>query len=814
MKLMTRPTLILALAALLLPVGRLAAQSAIPPELQALLAQPGAADLIRAKLQQSGLTPDQIRTRLQASGYSGSLLDSYLSAATPGSASSVSIDEVKAMAALGLTPPTAATAATSGDTAHPVVPVEPPSGVFGVDVFRRSTTQFQPMVSGPVPPDYRLGPGDQLVLILTGEVETTQQLSVTREGFVLIPQVGQVFLSNLTLEQAKNVLYDRLGRVYSGVRRGAGARTQFELSVANVRAVQVYVIGEVTTPGAYQLSALATTTGALYTAGGVTEHANLRKIVVRRAGKEVASFDLYDYLLRGDVSKDIRLENGDVVFVGVRERRVNVAGNVRRPAAYDVAPTETLADLVTNAGGLQADAALSHISISRIIPASQRVAGAPDRMRLDVTPASGVVPALPLEDADVVTIYGVADAERNEVEVAGSVYLPGKFGFEPGMKLSALVARAGGLLPGTYAGRAQIARLVAETQTRRMVGVVLPADSAAPWTSDVVLEDHDIITIFSRLTMRPERTVTIVGAVNEPKTVPYREGMTVRDLVLLANGLAPGASLDSAEVARLPVDRRPGQLAQTIRFALDSTYIFDHDTLGRPLLPPGGKFRASGAPEIPLQPWDNVLILAQPDFQYHETVVITGEVKFPGSYSLQRRDERLSDLITRAGGLTGRAYAEGVRFERATDAVGRIDIDLPDALRHPTSRSNLVLQNGDKVEVPVYEPSVRVQGAVNSPGSVLWQRGRSLGDYVSSAGGLANNADGSRASVRQANGEIQTRHGGFLFFGHREPTPGPGSVVTVPVEKEEIYHDRSGMFAAIASMIASTATIFIVLSRK
>ncbi|HET7041307.1 MAG TPA: polysaccharide biosynthesis/export family protein, partial [Gemmatimonadales bacterium] len=348
MKLTRSAALLLAL----LPAGplALAAQQPSQAAVQAALQQPGAADAIRARLQASGLTPDQVRARLQASGYSGSLLDAYLGPNAPQTASGpASSDQLAAMHALGLD--AAAVAAPPIDTGKVVTPPEAHSGVFGVDVFRRSTTQFLPLVSGPVPPDYRLGPGDQLVLILTGDVELTDQLAITREGFVLIPQVGQVFLSGLTMEQARSLLYDRLGRVYSGVRRSANATTRFELSVANVRAVQVYVIGEVTQPGAYQLSALGTTLTALYTAGGVTERANLRKVEVRRSGKVLATFDLYDYLLHGDVSKDVRLENGDVVYVGVRERRAAISGNVSRPAQYDLAPGETLADLVAAAGG-------------------------------------------------------------------------------------------------------------------------------------------------------------------------------------------------------------------------------------------------------------------------------------------------------------------------------------------------------------------------------------------------------------------------------------------------------------------------------
>jgi polysaccharide export outer membrane protein len=805
----TGPLAVLLLA--LLPTGPLAAQQPSQAAVQAAMQQPGAADAIRARLRESGMTPDQIRARLQAAGYSGSLLDSYLGDSTAAAGAQASADHIAAMRALGLAP--ADTPAPPVETGRVAAPEALPSGVFGVDVFRRSTTQFLPMVSGPVPPEYRLGPGDQLVLILTGDVELTHQLGITREGFVLIPQVGQIFLSNLTMDQAKNLLADRLGRVYSGVRRNNAGSTRFELSVANVRAVQVYVLGEVTQPGAYQVSALGTTLTALYAAGGVTERANLRSVTVRRPGRPAASFDLYDYLLRGSVENDIRLENGDVVFVGVRERRATVNGNVNRPAAYDLAVGETMADLVEAAGGLQADAAVARISISRILPAAERRSGEPQRVTLDVSPVEGRFPPMPIEDGDVVTVYGVPEAERNFVEIGGSVYLPGKFGYAPGLTLSVLIQKAGGLQPATYAGRAHISRLNPTDQTRRIIPVVLPEDSTTPWANDIALEDRDAITIYNRLAMRPDRTITIVGAVNAPKRVAWREGMTLRDLVLEGGGLAPGASLDSAEIARLPIDRSRGQLATTLRVALDSTYLFDRDSLGRFIGPPGGPFRTSGAPEVALQPWDNVLILRQPEFEYQRTVTIVGEVRFPGTYALRTKNDRIADLVGRAGGLNDRAYPDGVQFLRTADGVGRINIDLPRALRNPRARDNIVLQPGDTVIVPEFQPSVKVVGAVNSPGSVLWQPGRPLSYYIGAAGGLAHNGDGRRASVRQANGEVESRRGGFLIFGGRDPKATAGATILVPVQPPEEYRDKTGLYAALASMIASTATIFIALTR-
>src|SRR5881628_1599103 len=531
---------------------------------QAIQQNPGLADVIRQRLSQSGMTPDQIRARLQAAGYPPTLLDAYLGGATPGQAQPPpGLQEVAAIQALGL--PTVAVQVESLPVDTGLVNAAAREGaggrhsaVFGVDVFRRTTTQFLPLLSGPVPPDYRLGPGDVTVLILTGDVELAYTLQVTREGFILIPQVGQVFVANLTLDQLRDVLYTRLGRVYSGVRR-SNATTRFDISVANVRTNQVYVVGEVTQPGAYQISSLGTVLTALYVAGGVTERANMRLVELRRLGKTIATLDLYDYLLRGDTRSDVRLETGDVVFVGVHGTRVQTTGAVRRPAVYELKPGESLVDLIHASGGLRPDAAMKRLSVFRLMPAAERGPGAPPRAVIDValTPAP-----------------------------SGSVQGP---------------------LP--------------------------PGDPPLPVSMpSMALEDGDSVVVDSVQALTGQYYVAIAGMVNKPGAYPWHQGMTLRDLVLLARGPRIGADLKEAEVARLPEDRAQGQLATTVRVPLDSTYLFERDTSGRYFGPPGLPFPGSGSPEVALKAYDNVLILRQPAFELQRTVQIQGEVTYPGTY--------------------------------------------------------------------------------------------------------------------------------------------------------------------------------------
>src|SRR5213593_788902 len=491
---------------------------------QAVQQNPGLTDVIRQRILQSGLSAEQVRARLAASGYPANLLDAYLSGTVSGAALPASALELAAIQALGV-PPVEQSLLSVDTGMIRMRGTNVSSRVFGVDVFRRTTTQFLPLLAGPVPPDYKLGPGDALVLILTGDVELAYTLQVTREGFILIPQVGQVFVSNLTLDQLRDVLYTRLGRVYSGVKRAPNATTRFDISVANVRANQVYVVGEVSQPGAYQISSLGTVLTALYAAGGLTERANMRAVEVRRLGKVVATLDLYDYLLRGDTRSDVRLETGDVVFVPVHGPRAQITGAVRRPAIYELEGGGSLASLIEDAGGFRPDAQLRRLSVFRLLSAAERGPGAPPRAVIDVA-------------------------------------------------LSAL-----------------------PSPKSRDRGSVAPGDPPVPVSMpEMALRDGDSVVVDELQPLSGQYYVSIVGVVNKPGVYPWREGMTLRDLMLLARGPGVGAYLKEAEIARMPEDRSQGQLAATVRVPMDSTYL-ERDSVARYVGPPGLPYPGRGAPE-------------------------------------------------------------------------------------------------------------------------------------------------------------------------------------------------------------------------
>ena len=684
--------------------------------------------------------------------------------------------------------------------------------VFGLDVFRSATSQFDPSLSGPVDANYRLGPGDRLVLILTGDVESSYDMPVTREGFVVIPQVGQVFVANLTLAEFERVLAARLARVYSGVRADNRGSTRFSVHVARLRSNQVYVVGDVSRPGSYVVSSAGTALTALYAAGGPTINGSLRNVQVRRGGQVMDTLDVYDYLVGGDASHDVRLQTGDLLFVPVHGARVRILGEIARPATYEIKPTESLNDLLRAAGGFKATASRQRVLIERILPPAERTATGRDRVTIDVSSSAlgGVGgPAIPLQDGDVVRVFPVAERVRNRIFVDGNVLQRGAQGLSPNMRLSDALRHAG-LKPDTYLGEVLVSRLRPDS-TRIQLRASL-ADTSGAVVNDIPLQEDDQIQVFSLTTFRPVRYVAIGGAVRRSGRVPYREGMTLRDLVLLANGVQEGAYLKEAEIARMPENRNGGRTASTIRVPLDSTYLFERGPDGRYIGPPGLPVPSGGEPDVPLKPYDNVLIMRQPDWALQRSVSIQGEVKFPGVYALTNKTERLSDVVRRAGGLTSEAYADGIVFLRRDNNIGRVGVELSSALRRYESADNLILRDGDNISIPPYNAVVTINGEVNMPSTVAYIRGKGIDYYINAAGGPTTKGDEDHAFVTQPSGKLESVREHF-FLPDQMPKPRPGSIVTVPTNEGKQKTDYLPLLTGLAQIIGSTVAIIVAVTR-
>lgn len=862
-------------AALFAPQVR-AQQLPTPDQARRLLeTRPDLVAQLRRQIADSGLTPDQIRARLRAAGYPEDLLDAYFPTAPrsrAGARDSLTTptptdDVLDAVAALGIADSvdtselratlrarsprllarrdSLAFAADSSrvmdDTLVDLINPRPRvdslgrlvttpnvretpfrsirrpvvdtgTTIFGLSVFSSSTTQFDPNLAGPVDATYRIGPGDRLVLIITGDAERAFTLDVTREGFVVIPGVGEVPVANLTMRELEDQLYAKLGRVYSGLGRAGSGTTHFSINLARLHANQVYVLGDVEQPGSYRVSSAGTALTALYTAGGPTKNGGMRRLEVRRGGKLIDTLDLYDYLLRADGSHDPRLQSGDVVFVPVHGPRVRVYGEVIRPGTYEMRRGESLTDVLRAAGGFTPEASRQRVQVSRILPPDQRDTTQQARVVIDVTssqPDPEAAPAFPLEAGDVVRVFRVSERVGRRVTVQGNVGTPGAVGFTPGMHLSDAIRLAGGLKPDAYLGQVLVSRLRGADSSRAELRAAL-RDISGRAINDIALQEDDEIRVFSMTEFRAPEYVAITGAVRRPGRYAYREGLTLRDLVLLAGGLDERASVREAEIARRPNAFDGGRLAVSQRVSIDSSYV-----IASQAEPSRGAsvVQAGASREVTLQAYDNVLILARADWARARRVVVTGEVTSPGTYTLLTKSDRLSDVLKRAGGLTAAAYPGGIVFYRHEGRMGRVGVDLPSVLRDSTARDNLILADGDSIHLPQFSGIVEVQGAVNAPRGVAWVPGEKLDYYVRAAGGLGRTGELARSYVTQPDGSVESIHT-RVMWPDAVPEPRPGSVVYVPDhDPQDKGTDATARLAVIAQIVGSLVAIVAIVHR-
>jgi len=843
-----RPFLALLAITLLSTTVRAQLPSTLPSPAQAqqmLQTNPALVTRLQQMLQSSGLTPDQIRARLRAQGYPEALLDQYLPGTRADSATVPGTDVFAAVRALGLGDSLTVDSLSNMAKARRRVQVRDDSAfadsvmralkndttarairtllrsaalqrsqldsgfkIFGLDLFEGQSTLFDANTGGSADPNYRFGPGDRMVLVLTGDVEKSYALTVTREGFVVVPDVGQLDVGGKTRAQVEDLLYTRLGRVYSGVQRGPGARTHFYLDLSQMGMNQVFVNGDVQHPASYRISRAGTAMTALYQAGGPTETGSMRNVQVKRNGELVATLDVYNYALYGDASNDVRLENGDIVFVPPRGPQVRVAGAVLRPATYEVKPGQTVSDVIRMAGGFSESADVRHVQIERIVPPNERTTAGTDRRMVDVP--SDLMPTAPVRGGDVLHVVEVAKRVANRVTVKGNVWTPGPIGFTPGMSLFDALRHAGGLKPDSYLGEVLIARLRPDS-TREMKRTAV-ADTVGHPLNNFTLADGDEISVFSTTEFRPSRYITIAGAVRKPGRIPFRDGMTLHDAVLLADGMQEGALLTDAEIARLPETRAGGVTAVTMTVPLDSSYLLERGANGLYLGPPGVAVPMNRAPDVLLHAYDAILIKRQPDWQLQQTVSVQGEVKSPGEYSITHKTERLSDIIQRAGGLTDAAYPGGVVFIRRRSDVGRIGIDLPAVLRDKRDMDNLQLVDGDSIYIPKFTPVVVVRGAVHSQVGVAYVNGADLDYYIRSAGGATTKGDNGRAYVTQPNGKVETRRKRMGLWTS-EPHPQPGGIVIVPEKDPNDHRDWAQIATAATSILGSLVAIAAIVKR-
>ena len=766
------------------------------------------------RLRESGLSREEVKGRLRRAGYDPALADPYFDALEADGEPPASGREVELLGALrdvGITlrgapgttviPDTAAARfgadglldlLTDSTEAEPAEPQ-----LFGRSIFRGRTDRFTALQNGAVGPDYRMGPGDELLLVLTGDVELAYTLDVNREGIIVIPDVGQVSVAGQTLSQLEDALAVRLGQAYSGIRQ-TPATTHFNISLGALRTISVFVGGEVEVPGRYVVGSVATLLEALYEAGGPNDIGSLRRIRIDRSGRGLGEFDLYPYLVRGSASADIRLEQGDFVFVPPAESLVTLAGSVRRNAIFEMLPGETVADLIRFGGGLEPQADVRRAEVNRILPPSDRTEGR-DRVVLDLPLGSALagISSFTLEAGDHIRVFQTLEAVRNSVSIAGAVWSPGTYELGAGLTLAQLIQRAGGTPPDVVDAVVHVSRLDQQSGRRELLR------SSIGGGNGLALAEFDQVTLFGRDSLLVPDSVAVFGFVQEPGWYPLSEGMTAEDLVFLAGGFRRGAIPWQAEIVepvRSPSAR--GVLNRSLNVSLPASIPYPDSTL---VWPEVGDVGLDPASSVALGPDFEVYVRSLPQYDDPKRVDVQGEVQRPGVYVLQTANETLSSLLRRAGGLSDEAYELGARLERDGLPVG---VDFAGALAQPGGPEDPTVFDGDRIVVPVYDPTILVRGAVPFETRVQYRPGMSLDDVVDQAGGYASDADKGRVSVTYPNGRRAVVRSRLIFFSSK-PDVRPGSTIVVPVDEVSEGTDWGQALSQALAVVSTFATVYL-----
>ena len=644
--------------------------------------------------------------------------------------------------------------------------VDGPEGgikVFGRDIFRTANLTFEPSMNIATPVNYRLGPGDQLQIEVWGASETNITQKVSPDGYISIPNVGPVNVNGLTVQAATNRIKAKLSQIYSGLASSnVNLSTHVKVSLGQIRTIQVNIMGEVARPGTYALSSFSTVFHALYKAGGMSKMGSLRNIKVVRGGRTVATVDVYDYIINGRSHSDIRLQEGDVILASPYDALVLIKGKVKRPMYYEMKSSESIRTLIGFAGGFSNDAYRGAVTVDRN-NTKERTVATVDDMNYGV---------FKVKDGDVVSVGEILDRYDNRIEVKGAVYRPGYYELGKDIQtVKDLIEKADGLLEYAFTNRAVLHR---ENDDKTLEVISLNVKAIIDGTeADVTLHKNDVLFIPSKYDLEQKGTLEIRGEVYKPNVFPYAANTKLEDLIIMAGGLTESASTVRVDVTRRIIDRKgtkkQKEIAQTFSFGVKDGFVVE------------------GEPGFVLEPYDQVFVRRSPGYAEKVNVTVSGEVEFEGDYSLNVRNERLSDVLEKAGGLTEFAYIEGARLERqmtpeeykqaqelmdmvasnnkisgndsiVVPQVSRtypVGIDLKEILANPHSAIDPVLQDGDVIVIPQYMTTVSVSGSVRKPNSVVYDPKMKLKDYISEAGGYAERARKSGTFILYPNGHIK-----------------------------------------------------------
>lgn len=674
--------------------------------------------------------------------------------------------------------------------------------VFGRDIFNNKKLTFEPNMNIATPTNYRLGPGDAVFIDIYGASQKTLPSSVSPDGFITIEGFGPIQVSGLTVAQANAKIKSQMGGRY--------ASSQIKLTVGQTRTIMVQVMGSAKAPGTYRLSAFATVFHALYMAGGVDDIGTLRNIKVYRNGRLVSTVDIYDYMLNGRLTGNVRLADNDVIMIEPYECIVAITGKVKRPMYYEMKRSESVGTIVKYAGGFTGDAYQKSVRLIRKTGKEYSIH----------TVGEFEMNAMQLADADSISVDSVLNRYSNRVEIKGAVFRPGDY--EVGGSIHSvrdLVTAAEGLKEEAFTAHAVLHRM---REDRTLEVVALDLEGIMRGTiADIPLKKDDALFVPTKQEMMQDRTLTVHGEVQFPGVYKYANNTTLESLILQAGGLKDAASVIKVDVARRisnpKATNTDSVLARTFSFSLKDGFVL------------------SGEAGFKLQPFDEVYVRRSPGYSEQKNVVVEGNVMFAGTYTLSKKNERLSDIIKAAGGVTKYAYVRGARLERRASQEEKmryqdllkqqsiqttskdtldlkkiemgdtyyVGINLEKALQAPGTDADLVLREGDKIIVPEYNGTVRVSGEVMMPTTMAYTQGRKAKWYIKRAGGFSSRAKKSKTFVMYMNGEVAELTA--------NTTVRPGCEIVVPT-KPNIEGLTIVQWLSIATSISTIATMFVTIA--
>ncbi len=694
-------------------------------------------------------------------------------------------------------------------------------GIFGLKMFQHGKTTFQSMLNIPTPKNYVLGAGDELIIDVYGASEKNYRQEISPDGQIIIPGIGPINVSGITVEVARAKIFRHLTNIYAGL-RGSSPNTFVQITVGNIRTIKVNLLGQVARPGTYSLNSFSNIFDALYLAGGPTEFGSLRSIRLIREGELLTVFDAYQYLFEPKVENNVILQDGDHIIVDAYLNRVSLTGSVKYSAKYELVDGETFESLMRFSGGFGESAFREFVTVER----------KNGRMKSIVLIRADEFKTALLQNGDSVHVGAVMDRFDNRISISGAVMRPGNYEFTQGMMLSDLLKEAHGAREDAFKGRANISR---QNEDLTLKNIAFDLNAVVEGSQDILLKNEDMVIIPSIFDLRKKLTIEIAGEVRVPGIYPYLSEMTVEDLIGISGGFKESASKSIVEVARQVKHDKEiiGGIADVFIFKIDENLSL-----------------TESASTFELMPFDVVLIKRSPFYQEQKLVKIEGEVLYPGYYALERRGDKVSDIIERSGGLTEFAYTKGATVLRRTEfqsqysdiidgnrrgndltvdqyrserlkelqeldsipefdselrELASIGINLEESLKYPGSEYDLILKEGDVISVPRELQTVRVRGHVLYPNTVLYEPGEGFRRIISKVGGFTDNARSGKSYVVYANGSAQ-RTKGFLFFKNY-PNIEPGAEVIVPRRLKKLDLSNLNVIAGISSSFATLILI-------